>query len=94
MVLILQLNTAVKTDEFRDASLYSRITSDADIKENNLLLTYGTIKTILEVNKQTKEVLFKAKFDMPKSELYYRADKLPLYYEEGREYCEDANLKN
>ncbi|MEI0685522.1 aryl-sulfate sulfotransferase [Brachyspira pilosicoli] len=86
--------TAIKTDEFRDASLYSRITSDADIKGNNLLLTYGTIRTVLEVDKQTKEVLFKAKFDMPKSELYYRADKLPLYYEEGREYFEDANIKN
>lgn len=59
-----------------------------------MLLTYGTIRTVLEVDKQTKEVLFKAKFNMPKSELYYRADKLPLYYEDGRDYCEDANLKN
>ncbi|WP_020004598.1 aryl-sulfate sulfotransferase [Brachyspira innocens] len=86
--------TAQKVYEYRDSSLYSRIMSDVDFTgENyqNLLLTYADpTARILEVEKNTKNVLFRV--DLP---FYtYRVEKMPLYYDEGRVYSEDCNLKN
>ena len=86
--------TAQKTYEYRNPQLYSRITSDIDYTgENyqNLLLLYGSPNgRIVEIEKESKNILFK--LDLP---FYmYRIDKLPLYYDEGRVYSEDCNLKN
>ncbi|ADG71907.1 aryl-sulfate sulfotransferase [Brachyspira murdochii] len=86
--------TAQKVYEYRDSSLYSQIMSDVDfIGENyqNLLLTYSwQTARIVEAEKNTKSVLFR--LDLPFET--YRVDKLPLYYDEGRVYSEDCNLKN
>ena len=86
--------TAQKVYEYRDGSLYSRTMSDVDFTgENyqNLLLCYASPNArILEVEKNTKNVLFR--LDLPF--ITYRADKIPLYYDEGRVYSEDCNLKN
>ncbi|MEI0794531.1 aryl-sulfate sulfotransferase [Brachyspira pilosicoli] len=85
---------AEKIYEYRDISLYSQVMSDVDFTgENyqNLLLCYSVpTARILEVEKNTKNVLFR--LDLPW--ITYRADKMPLYYDEGRVYSEDCNLKN
>ncbi|PCG18740.1 aryl-sulfate sulfotransferase [Brachyspira sp. G79] len=85
---------AQKVYEYRDPSLYSQIMSDVDFTgENyqNLLLCYAVPPArILEVEKDTKNVLFR--LDLPFQT--YRVDKMPLYYDEGRVYSEDCNLKN
>ena len=85
---------AKKVYEYRNTSLYSRIMSDVDFTgENyeNLLLVYAVPTVIiLEVEKSTKKVLFR--LDLPF--MTYRADKMPLYYDERRVYSEDCNLKN
>ena len=86
--------TAQKIDEYRDSSLYSSIMSDVDFTGDNyqnLLICYGfPTATILEIEKNSKSVLFKLNLPFQT----YRADKLPLYYDEGRVYSEDCNLKN
>lgn len=85
--------TAKKIDEYRDPSLYSKIVSDVDLtgdNNENLLITYGAWQArILEMNKQNKNLLFR--LDLPF--LTYRTEKMPLYYESGRKYPEDSNLK-
>lgn len=85
--------TAKKADEYRDASLYSKIVSDVDFtgdNKENLLITYGAWQArILEMTKQNKTLLFR--LDLPF--LSYRTEKMPLYYESGRNYPEDSNLK-
>ncbi|EKV57672.1 arylsulfotransferase [Brachyspira hampsonii 30446] len=85
---------AQKVYEYRDTSLYSHSMSDVDFTGDNyqnLLLAYADPKArILEVEKNTKNVLFR--LDLPF--MSYRADKMPLYYDEGRVYSEDCNLKN
>lgn len=85
---------AKKIDEYRDYSLYSRIMSDVDLTgENyeNLLLTYAyPTARIVEVEKNTKKELFKLYLPF----MTYRIEKMPLYYDEGRIYSEDCNLKN
>ena len=86
--------TAQKVYEYRNTSLFSRTMSDVDFTgENyeNLLLCYGNGQVVLEIDKLSKKELFKLKtspFHM------YRSDKMPLYYDEGRIYSEDCNLKN
>ena len=88
--------TAEKVYEYRDPSLYSRLRSDVDFTgENyqNLLLVYADnnpTSEILEIEKNTKNGLFR--LDLPFQT--YRVDKMPLYYDEGRVYSEDCNLKN
>ena len=86
--------TATKVYEYKDSSLYSRIMSDVDFtgaNHQNLLLNYSyPASRIVEVEKNTKKELFK--LSLPFSS--YRADKMPLYYDEGRVYSEDCNLKN
>ncbi|WP_300753476.1 aryl-sulfate sulfotransferase [uncultured Brachyspira sp.] len=86
--------TAQKVDEYKDASLYSSIMSDVDFtgeNHQNLLLTYAyPTARILEVEKNSKKELFKLSLPF----MTYRADKMPLYYDEGRVYSEDCNLKN
>ena len=86
--------TAQKVYEYRKTSLYSWPVSDVDfIGENyqNLLICYGfPTARILEIEKNSKNVLFR--LDLPFQS--YRADKMPLYYDEGRIYSEDCNLKN
>ncbi|WIH83331.1 aryl-sulfate sulfotransferase [Brachyspira pilosicoli] len=86
--------TAKKVYEYKESSLYSRIMSDIDFTgENyqNLLICYAfPTARILEVEKNTQKVLFR--LDLPF--MTYRADKMPLYYDEGRVYSEDCNLKN
>lgn len=85
--------TATKADEYRDPSLYSKIVSDVDLtgdNKENLLITYGAWQArILEMTKQNKTLLFR--LDLPF--LSYRTEKMPLYYESGRKYPEDSNLK-
>ncbi|MEI0565256.1 aryl-sulfate sulfotransferase, partial [Brachyspira pulli] len=85
---------AQKIYEYRDSSLYSQIMSDVDFTGENyqnilLLYSYPTAR-IVEVEKNTKKELFKLylPFDT------HRIDKMPLYYDEGRVYSEDYNLKN
>ena len=86
--------TAQKVYEYRDSSLYSRTMSDADFTGEsfqNLLLLYSDPNArILEIEKDTENVLFR--LDLGFSP--YRIDKMPLYYDEGRVYSEDCNLKN
>ena len=86
--------TAETIYEYKDNSLYSQIMSDVDYsgeQYQNLLLCYSYPKaTILEVNKESKEVVFR--LDLPFST--YRIDKMPLYYDENRIYTEESNLKN
>ncbi len=90
--------TAEKVYEYRNQDLYSRITSDVDYTgENyeNILLFYGTIYTLIEVNKNSKKELFKMDLNLDKKSFSfaYRADKMPFYYDEGRVYSQDASLK-
>lgn len=86
--------TAQKVYEYRNTTLYSIMMSDVDFtgkNYQNLLLCYAFPTTrILEVEKNTENVLFR--LDLPF--ITYRADKMPLYYDEGRVYSEDCNLKN
>ena len=86
--------TAQKVYEYRDTTLYSRSVSDVDFTgENyqNLLICYGNpMARILEIEKNTKRVLFRVNIPL----YTYRVDKMPLYYDEGRVYSEDCNLKN
>lgn len=82
--------------EYRDPNYYSRIVSDVDYTGDNyknILICYGMISTILEIEKTTKKELFKLATDKS-FPVIYRADKMPLYYDLGRVYSEDANLKN
>nr|WP_258074870.1 hypothetical protein [Brachyspira murdochii] len=85
---------AQKVYEYRDSSLYSRIMSDVDFTgENyeNLLFVYAyPTARILEIEKNSKRELFKLSLPFAT----YIVDKLPLYYDEGRVYSEDCNLKN
>ena len=87
--------TAQKVYEYIDPSLYSRIMSDVDFTGDyyqNILITYGYLPSgkVIEVQKNTKTILFNLNVPFP----LYRADKMPLYYDEGRVYSEDCNLKN
>lgn len=66
--------------EYRDPNLYSRITSDVDLTGNNhenILITYGEPRRILEIDYQTKKVLVDLQINA--SRWLYRADKMPLY---------------
>ena len=85
---------AEKVYEYKNKSLYSRLRSDVDFTgENyqNLLICYGDpIAIVLELEKNTENILFR--LDLPF--MGYRADKMPLYYDDGRIYSEDCNLKN
>ncbi|WP_020003306.1 aryl-sulfate sulfotransferase [Brachyspira innocens] len=87
---------AQKVYEYRDSSLYSRVVSDVDFtSENykNLLICYGYPSgRILEIDKNSKIQLFR--IDIIDTSHTYRVDKMPLYYDEGRVYSEDCNLKN
>ena len=84
------------TDKIEVDNLHADITSDVDfVSENyeNLLLTYGsTTKTIVELEKNSRKKLFQCSINF--GTYLYRADKMPLYYDEGRVYSEDCNLKN
>ena len=87
--------TAQKIYEYREPSLYSKMMSDVDFtgdNKENILITYADVKKIIEVDRNTKEILFK--ITIPAITSIYRADKMPLYYDEGRVYSEDCNLKN
>ena len=76
--------------------LHAVSTSDVDfVGDNyeNLLLTFGDVrKVVVELEKNTKEKLFQCSMNF--GTYLYRADKMPLYYDEGRVYSEDCNLKN
>ncbi|WIH85598.1 aryl-sulfate sulfotransferase [Brachyspira pilosicoli] len=84
--------TATIKDSYQNGE-YSKIVSDIDLtgdNNENLLITYGAFQArILEMTKQNKNLLFR--LDLPF--LTYRTDKMPLYYEQGRKYSEDSNLK-
>ncbi|MEI0702365.1 aryl-sulfate sulfotransferase [Brachyspira intermedia] len=85
--------TAEKSYEYRDPSLYSQFMADVDFLGNNyenMLLTYAMSGDILEINKNSRTKIFSVYFGFQ----VYRADKMPLYYDEGRIYSEDCNLKN
>ena len=86
--------TAQKVYEYRDFLLYSSIASDVDFTgENyqNLLIIYAHPKAVIvEIEKDTKKELFKLFLPFQT----YRVEKMPLYYDEGRVYSEDCNLKN
>ena len=83
-------------DKIEVDNLQANVTSDVDfVGENyeNLLLTYGdTTKVVVELEKSSRIKLFQASMNF--GQFLYRADKLPLYYDEGRVYSEDCNLKN
>ncbi|MEI0490755.1 aryl-sulfate sulfotransferase [Brachyspira pulli] len=87
---------AKKIEDYRPYNLYSRVTSDVDYvgdKYENILMTYGFQSgNIIEFNKQTKNILFK--LNVGNNFLLYRTSKLPFYYNDGRIYSEDSNLKN
>ncbi len=73
---------------------YSKIVSDVDLtgeNRENLLITYGAFPParIFEINKSSKNTLFQLNLPF----LTYRTEKMPLYYESGRKYSEDSNLK-
>ena len=72
---------------------YSKIVSDVDLtgeNKENLLITYGAFQArIFEINKSSKTLLFQLNLPF----LTYRTEKMPLYYESGRNYPEDSNLK-
>ena len=84
--------TATITDQYQNGE-YSKIVSDVDLtgdNKENLLITYGAFQArIFEINKSSKTTLFQ--LDLPF--LTYRTEKMPLYYESGRNYPEDSNLK-
>lgn len=86
---------ATKVQEYKNTSLYSRTRSDVDFvgeNYNNLLLTYGDqVGIILEIDMDNNELF---KINLGKSWGLYRSDKMPFYYDEGRVYSEDYNLKN
>ena len=88
--------TAKVIEKIEIDNLNARITSDVDFlgeNYNNLLLTYGdTTKVIVEIEKASRNKLFELKMNF--GSYLYRADKMPLYYDEGRVYSEDCNLKN
>lgn len=88
--------TAKVIEKIEIDNLNARITSDVDFlgeNYNNLLLTYGdTTKVIVEIEKANRNKLFELKMNF--GSYLYRADKMPLYYDEGRVYSEDCNLKN
>lgn len=83
-------------DKIEADNLHANITSDVDfVGENyeNLLLTYGDrTKVVVELEKNTRKKLFQGSMNF--GTYLYRADKMPLYYDEGRVYSEDCNLKN
>ncbi|MDO6993603.1 aryl-sulfate sulfotransferase [Brachyspira innocens] len=84
--------TALKTDEYKNGE-YSKMVSDIDLtgdNNENLLITYGSFQAkIFELNKTSKAVLYQLNLPF----LTYRTEKMPLYYEQGRKYPEDSNLK-
>ena len=88
--------TATIVEKIEIDNLSARITSDIDfLGENyqNILITYGaTTKVIVEIEKSSRNKLFQLK--VPFGTHLYRADKMPLYYDEGRVYSEDCNFKN
>ena len=88
--------TAKVIEKIEIDNLNARITSDVDFlgeNYNNLLLTYGdTTKVIVEIEKASRNKLFELKMNF--GSYLYRADKMPLYYDDGRVYSEDCNLKN
>ena len=83
-------------DKIEVDDLNAFATSDVDFtgkNYENLLLTYGTDKkSIVELEKNTRKKLFQLTINF--GSYLYRADKMPLYYDEGRVYSEDCNLKN
>ncbi len=88
--------TATKVREYRDPSLYSRITSDVDFTgEGNLLMTWGVPHRVREINTDFSTVLFDLQIVNASGQMY-RADKMPLYpyMDKNKAYAEDGNLKN
>lgn len=85
--------TAQKVNEYREPSFYSRFLSDVDFMHNkNILITYGDIAQIIEIDSSKNKLFFASLKQLGSS--IYRADKMPLYYDAGRVYSEDCNLKN
>ena len=84
---------AEKIYEYKtDNKLYSHYVSDIDFLTNgNMLLDFGNNAQIMEVNKDTREVLYHLKFGI-KTWGVYRVDKMPFYYEENRKYNEDDSF--
>ena len=88
--------TAQKTAEYRDINnSYSRIRSDVDFTGDNyqnLLILYAfSYARLFEVEINSGKELFNFSSQDFKP---YRVDKMPLYYDDGRVYSEDCNLKN
>ncbi|PCG21108.1 aryl-sulfate sulfotransferase [Brachyspira sp. G79] len=80
--------------DFRVEGKYSHYVSDVDFTENgNILFTHGSLGEIYELDQNSGSVLFYIDLT-PQNGFLYRADKMPLYYDEGRVYSEDCNLKN
>ena len=84
-----------KVREYKDDTLYSRITSDIDLVGNNhqnVLIAWGEPEHIREIDKNNKIL-----FDMAVKQewFFYRADKMPLYpYQSTRKrYPIEANEK-
>ena len=84
---------AEKIYEYKTADkLYSHYISDVDYLTNgNILLDFGNNSQIMEVNKETKEVLYQLKFGL-KTWGIYRIDKMPFYYSPEYDFNEDSSL--
>lgn len=84
---------AEKIYEYKTADkLYSHYISDVDYLTNgNILLDFGNNSQIMEVNKETKEVLYQLKFGL-KTWGIYRIDKMPFYYSPEYIFNEDSSL--
>lgn len=87
--------SARKVKEYKDDTLYSRITSDVDFigNGNNMLVTWGIPEIIREIDSKGNVVF---EINVKQKWFLYRADKMPFYpYDNKRKrYSKDANLKN
>ncbi|WP_300366864.1 aryl-sulfate sulfotransferase [Brachyspira sp.] len=86
---------AEKIYEYKtENKLYSHFISDVDFLNDDLMLIdFGNNAQLMEVNKETKEVMYNLKFTM-KTWGIYRADKMPFYYSPQYKYNEDCSFIN
>ena len=85
---------AKKVREYKDDSLYSRITSDVDFLDNdNILMIWGIPEVIREIDSEGNTAF---EINVKQEWFLYRADKMPFYPYKSRlkKYSKDANLRN
>ena len=86
---------AEKVYEYKtENKLYSHYISDIDFLNNGImLLDFGNNAQIMEVNKETKEMMYNLKFRI-RTWGIYRVDKIPFYYSNDYKYNEDCSFIN